>query len=326
MRLAYLLTPEEMQHIHEQVLELLTELSANLNPINYFLLYEYVIADQIELVKDIDKLRDQQEKWSDTFGIRLINNHFKQQENQLLYCEQEFCEIINELTESINTQINEQQELVNRLSKNPKEVVSIAVQLKKSSRQLSQNITDKSEELQATRSRLIQFKQSLMLDLVTRLNNKIHFEEYIDHILKKQPQLIILLIDIDYFGRYNEKNGQRRADSLLRSYAKILQCEHETKLVWRTGADEFILLLPYDNTHEIEDKINAIHKKLSLLEFKATPTQTATRQQPVSIVADVLHENHELTLKTITTTMNLNRNKGKITLANDLMALLVKPQ
>lgn len=322
MRLAYLLTPEESHQIHDQVIRLSETLSANLNPVNYFLFFEYVIADNLEFVKEINRILDRKEKWTDILGTRLRETYFKQQENEALHCEQEFSEVISELTESIHQQLDEHNHIAENLAQNPKEAKAIAAQLKKASRQLAKNMNNKNEQLQATRARLIQFKQTTMLDLVTRLNNKIHFEEYIEHILKEHQQLIILLIDIDHFEKYNDINGQHRADSLLRSYAKILQKESEQGYVWRIGADEFILLLTYDDLATINDKVNHIHKQLSLLEFKATSTQKATKQQPVTMVIDQLDEHYDLILKRMTKLINQNRNKGKIIISDHLEAAL----
>jgi diguanylate cyclase (GGDEF)-like protein len=64
--------------------------------------------------------------------------------------------------------------------------------------------------------------------------------------MRSQQPVSLLMIDIDYFKRYNDHYGHLAGDACLRQVAEVLQAcaQRSGELVARYGGEEFALLLP----------------------------------------------------------------------------------
>ena len=88
-------------------------------------------------------------------------------------------------------------------------------------------------------------------DELTKLNNRRSFLEYIDLIWKQNQRLslpvTVLMIDIDYFKKYNDSLGHLEGDKALISIAECLKntIKRETDFVARFGGEEFVCVLPF---------------------------------------------------------------------------------
>ena len=99
-----------------------------------------------------------------------------------------------------------------------------------------------------------QLKLLANLDGLTQIANRRRFDDYLTvewqrHLREKQP-LALILIDIDYFKRYNDHYGHQGGDDCLikvaQTIAKIPQ--RPTDLVARYGGEEFAVILPHTNS------------------------------------------------------------------------------
>ncbi len=88
-------------------------------------------------------------------------------------------------------------------------------------------------------------------DGLTGLMNRRAFDEHLvrvwQHALRDQRSIAVLMIDIDYFKRYNDDFGHQAGDSVLRSVARIIQgfARRPLDLAARYGGEEFAVIL-YD--------------------------------------------------------------------------------
>jgi diguanylate cyclase (GGDEF)-like protein len=88
------------------------------------------------------------------------------------------------------------------------------------------------------------------VDVLTSLNNRRSFDEYFEVVYhnacRSRRSIALLVIDIDFFKRYNDSYGHLAGDLCLRRVAQTLgECVRQPlDFVARYGGEEFVVLLP----------------------------------------------------------------------------------
>jgi diguanylate cyclase (GGDEF)-like protein len=113
-------------------------------------------------------------------------------------------------------------------------------------RNLEGKVLERTEELQQLNAIL---ERLAAVDALTQVANRRRFDEvferaWADH-QRRGAWLSLILVDIDYFKRYNDHYGHQLGDSTLSAVARALaSClERSTDLVARYGGEEFVLVL-----------------------------------------------------------------------------------
>ncbi len=93
-----------------------------------------------------------------------------------------------------------------------------------------------------------QYKLNAYTDTLTQIHNRAGFdsvfEKMLEKSIKKQSDLGIILLDIDYFKRVNDQHGHIVGDNVLRAFTKIiLKNIRATDFFSRWGGEEFVLVL-----------------------------------------------------------------------------------
>ncbi len=96
---------------------------------------------------------------------------------------------------------------------------------------------------------LIELRTLTVLDHLTRLYNRRHFDAMIDREWHRACRLslpvALLTIDIDHFKAFNDAYGHQAGDECLRKVAETLktECKRSGDIPFRTGGEEFAVLL-----------------------------------------------------------------------------------
>lgn len=121
-----------------------------------------------------------------------------------------------------------------------------------------------------------------IIDGLTGLYVHRYFQESLARELKRasifKESLSLLMIDIDYFKRYNDEYGHLSGDEILRHIGRILKegvCE--TDLVARYGGEEFAVILLHQNkegakkvAEELREKVETMRVKINGQDTKIT--------------------------------------------------------
>ena len=90
--------------------------------------------------------------------------------------------------------------------------------------------------------------QLYITDPLTKLHNRAHFDEVINHIAKHQRRVdtdfVLVITDIDHFKSINDTYGHQVGDEALVAVAKTLKHSlREDDLIARWGGEEFVIML-----------------------------------------------------------------------------------
>ena len=103
-------------------------------------------------------------------------------------------------------------------------------------------------------ARLEKEADKIYYDGLTGIYNRRYFDENLAHVMRILSRsggvLSLLLLDIDFFKKYNDTYGHGEGDNCLKAVAEVLSgcIERSEDFVARYGGEEFAVVLP--NTHE----------------------------------------------------------------------------
>ncbi|HET8707666.1 MAG TPA: diguanylate cyclase [Pseudomonadales bacterium] len=96
-----------------------------------------------------------------------------------------------------------------------------------------------------------ELKRLVDIDGLTGVANRRHFDEWLDREWRRAQRahypIALLMIDIDFFKKYNDSYGHQKGDACLKAVAAALQCfaQRPGDLIARYGGEEFALILPH---------------------------------------------------------------------------------
>lgn len=112
-----------------------------------------------------------------------------------------------------------------------------------------------------------------IIDGLTGLYVHRYFQEILAKELKRasilKEVLSLLMVDIDYFKRYNDEYGHLSGDEILRRIGKVLKNGvHETDFVARYGGEEFAIILIHQGKEEAKKVAEELRKSVESMALK----------------------------------------------------------
>jgi diguanylate cyclase (GGDEF)-like protein len=114
-------------------------------------------------------------------------------------------------------------------------------------RQLECEVSARTRDLTVARDELQRLATE---DALTGVANRRKFDAVLDQEWKRAQRdghwITLVLLDVDFFKRYNDRYGHARGDECLRAVARAVasQCARPMDLVARYGGEEFTIILP----------------------------------------------------------------------------------
>lgn len=114
----------------------------------------------------------------------------------------------------------------------------------------------------------IELEKASITDTLTKVNNRVHFDEVSNKRLIEKSRYEInsslIICDIDDFKSINDRYGHVAGDEVLKRVAILLQnITRASDTLARWGGEEFTILLP---STELEDAVSAANKMRSAIE------------------------------------------------------------
>lgn len=146
----------------------------------------------------------------------------------------------------------------------------------------------------------IKYRQKLShqanTDVVTDLYNHRYFQERLDREIKNakndndNPNLGLIMIDLDYFKYYNDTFGHQKGDILLKKIGETIKENiKDSDVVCRYGGDEFSVILLNTDSKEAADIAEKIRESIDSKKFfqsKNDPNKYITASIGVAIYPD----------------------------------------
>lgn len=128
------------------------------------------------------------------------------------------------------------------------------------------NLENKTVELQKVNQKL---EEMANRDGLTGAFNKAYMHKILDQVFTgNRRQASLLIMDIDYFKNYNDKNGHMEGDNLLKSLAMLLSGSlREKDMLFRFGGEEFVILFPDTGKEDAAMVAERIRQKVEEFNF-----------------------------------------------------------
>jgi diguanylate cyclase (GGDEF)-like protein len=179
-------------------------------------------------------------------------------------------------------------------------------------------------QLEDTNQKLEEVNQTLQrlasVDGLTQVANRRCFDEALVHewqrISRELGTLSLILVDIDYFKRYNDTYGHLAGDKCLKQVAQsISKAVHRpADLVARYGGEEFVVLLPgttLAGANQVAEAIKAAVKKLDLVHSSSPLGERITLSLGISCLTPSQHSSPMTLIKSADKALYLAKESGR---------------
>ena len=294
----------------------MSKLDIPLTPENYHVWYEYTMGTNEELSKAIDALLSEKKKFTSQINKHLHATYITSSaDDKLRAYQQDVQKLASQLYEKINGMTTKTRSFSSTLDKcnnvlqvNPdiNTVTGIINNLIDETDSVLQDNETMESELVSMNQEADELKQSLLTlntaaftDQLTGIPNRRAFDNTIealyDNYLEEKQVFSVLLVDIDFFKKFNDTYGHAVGDSVLIHVANVFKgsVKGDDEVV-RYGGEEFVILLP-DTGYEGAVAVgNNIRKKVANKKLVSADGESSFGNVTVSIGVAVMSDSDDM--------------------------------
>lgn len=126
-----------------------------------------------------------------------------------------------------------------------------------------------------------QLESDSQIDGLTNIYNRRYFDSALDkawrNCVRNHTPLAIIMMDIDFFKKYNDEYGHQQGDTTLISVAKTLNkfSRRAADVFARYGGEEFIMIFHPDSEDQLSDTLDLILKSVRDLNIEHCKSEVA---------------------------------------------------
>ncbi len=282
--------PEQAKRIFGQIQAIFEEKSIAPTPLNYYVWYNYIKGDNPPFRQEMDAALSDPFGYDDRLGIRLYENFLSVEDKNDSQFDRSLKRLIESLvkkmnlwSEKLNSHSEELSQTKSHLSKNDlsqeqlksltDNVLNSASSMQSASNDFNEHILSAEAEITKLKKELIEAKEQAMTDELTEVGNRKAFNNTILDLMEKakdKPNSLSLIIaDIDFFKRFNDKFGHLVGDSILRYFTSIIKKNSlANENVFRYGGEEFAILIAGTDKHSVRQRAEEIRHTIENAKLK----------------------------------------------------------
>lgn len=178
------------------------------------------------------------------------------------------------------------------------QIISSAQSLKQSASSMQQRLDESKQEISGLRENLAKATSEAEHDFLTGVFNRKAFDRAADELIAQTEEqaspLCMLMVDIDYFKKFNDEYGHLIGDEVLKMVAKFLkECVKGKDIVARFGGEEFAVILPSTPMQGALIVAENIRRAISSKELKHKSTGESFGTVTVSIGVSAYRHGHD---------------------------------
>ncbi|MDQ8029649.1 MAG: GGDEF domain-containing protein [Brevundimonas sp.] len=133
---------------------------------------------------------------------------------------------------------------------------------------LEKRLDVSTKEVARLREHLEQVRRDAMTDALTNLANRKAFDEHLAAACEQanatNEPMILAVLDVDHFKRFNDTWGHQTGDQVLRYVASVIgRFGALPRIAARYGGEEFAVIFPREDAGHVATALEAIRKEIS---------------------------------------------------------------
>ncbi len=282
-------------------------------PHNYAIWYNYTSNADDGLVNEINTMIHQRVTFTTEMNDYLYTTYIAEGEDQFLRetaanAKNMIHSVMNAMhdfsgeTEAFGQSIDEQAKQLpadgEELEQVVKNLMTSTQSMRISSSSMNKKLEESRKEIEELRANLAAVTMESEKDFLTEIANRKALEKQLPELMQEakaeEQPLCLMMLDIDYFKKFNDTYGHLIGDQVLKIVAKTLVSTVKgADLVARYGGEEFCVVLPHTPLAGGMVVANAIREAIASKELKRKDTGETYGTVTVSIGVSLFQANHD---------------------------------